>query len=143
MEINFKKARLITIVMMFAVIGYGVVAWVVADHHGYGASSEAKINFMRAIIFVFSATQIVLAFVIRKTVNAMSKTTSPARLLSMQITIDAFCEAIALFGLVLVFISKSFMDYAMFAFISLSAFSFFFPRRRDWETKSANEVVGV
>lgn len=139
MEADFKKARVITIVMILAVIAYGAVAWMMSDRHGYGASSEAKMNFVRTMMFVFSATQIALAFAIRKTITALSKTTSSARLLSLQITINAFCEVIAMFGLVLVFMSKTFMDYLIFAFISLSAFAFFFPRRKDWQSKSEPE----
>lgn len=136
METNFKKARLITIVMILALAVYGAVAWMIADHRGYGASSEAKMNFVRTMIFVFSATQIALAFAVRKTIGAISKTTSSARLLSLQITINAFCEVIALFGLILVFMSKAFMDYAVFACISLLAFAFFFPRQKNWPSET-------
>ena len=142
METNFKKARIITIAMIGAVIAYGVVAWILSNHRGYGASSEAKMNFMRTAVFIFAATQIALAAAVRKTIGAISKTTSSARLLSLQIMINVFCEIIALLGFVLSMVSKAFMDYAMFAFISLFAFALFFPRRKDWEAKSANEVVG-
>lgn len=136
MEAHFKKARLITMVMMITVLFYGVIAFVVSDQHGYGASSEAKMNFMRLIMFVFSATQIALALMIRKMAGIMSKKANPSRRLTLQIMMNAFCEAIALFGLVLVFMSKTFMDYAVFAVISLAAFVFFFPKPKDWENES-------
>lgn len=136
MESDFKKARLITIAMIVFVILCGGAAWVISDRHGYGASSEAKMNFVRLMVFVFSATQIALAYAVRKTINAMSKTTSSARLLSLQITINAFCEFIAILGLVLVLMSKTFMDYIIFASISLAAFALFFPRQKDWQSSS-------
>ena len=141
MEKNLNKARIITWAMMAGVIFFGVVAFSVSDRNGYGASSEAKMNFMRGIIFLFSATQIALAFAIKKTIRAMSSNTSSSRLLSLQIVINAFCEVIALFGLVLVFMSKSFLDYIIFALISLLAFTFFFPKLKEWEHKTIDGIT--
>ena len=141
MDTNFKKAQLITWTMMTSVIVLGAVAYSLSERNGYSASSEAKMNFMRGIIFLFSATQIALAFAIKKTIRAMSSNTSSSRLLSLQIVVNAFCEVIALFGLVLVFMSKAFLDYIVFALISLSAFTFLFPKLKDWEYKTINEIA--
>ncbi len=143
MDQNFKKAKLITLAMIASVVIYGVIAWIVSDKQGYGASSEAKMNFLRVMMYIFSATQILLAFVIHKTMHALAKTPKPERLLVLQVIVNAFCEAIAVFGLVLVLISKTFMDYAIFAGVSLAAFAFFFPKQNDWNPESDAGKVGV
>lgn len=128
MEADFKKTRIITIAMIGAVIAYGVVALMISERHGYGASSEAKMNFLRLMVFIFSMTQVVLAFAIQKSMKKMAGNMDSQRQFKLQLVINCFCEVIALFGLVLTMMSKTFMDYVLFAAISLAAFIFFFPK---------------
>ena len=139
MDQEFKKARIITIAMMLAIFLYGIVAWFLSDRSGYGASSEGKMNFLRMVVFFVSAMQMILAFAIHKTMRTLPKNSDSGQRVTLQMIINAFCEAIALFGLVLFFMSKNFIDYVFFAFLSLAAFSFFFPKTENWikENKAA------
>ncbi len=139
MEAQYKTARTLTIAMIAAVFLYGAIAFVLKGQ-GYGATSEGKMNFMRMIVAFVVIVQIMLAFAMHKMMGAL---TDKKRLVTFQIMINAFCEAVALFGLVLFFISKNFMDYAVFAVISLGAFACFFPRREKWITDSVNPNRGI
>ena len=134
---DFKKAKLMTWAMTMTVIFCGVIAYFISDRHGYGASSEGKINILRAIVFAFSVIQFLMALAVQKTARAVSKKNNQVKPLVIQIITNAFCEIIAFFGLALVFISKSFMDYGFFGSLSLLAFIFFFPREKDWQPGTA------
>ncbi len=129
MEDDFKKTQTLTFWMMAGVMVMGIVALVISDRHGYGASSEAKINFLRLVVIIVSLTQIVMAGALKKIVSAMSvKPPQKKKIFAQQMIANLLCEAPALFGLGLVCISKTFTDYAIMGGISLIAFTVFFPR---------------
>ena len=139
MEAQFKAARTLTSAMIAAVFLYALIAFALKGQ-GYGATSEGKMNFMRMIVAFVVIVQIMLAFAMHKMMGALKE---KKRLITFQVMVNVFCEAIALFGLVLFFMSKNFMDYAIFAVISLGAFACFFPRRKKWITDSDNPNRGI
>ena len=133
MEQQFKKAQMITIAMMVCVFIMGVVAFMISDRHGYGASSEAKMNFLRLIVYVVSFTQIIMASAIKKIMSVGTGASSKdKKLFTAQVIANVLCEAVAIFGFAILLISKTFMDYVIFALISIVAFVLFFPKRSDW-----------
>lgn len=127
MERKFKKARLISITLMAALIFYGMVAATFYDLHGYGGSAESKMNFLRMIIFVVSFIQVAMAFVVRRV--ALNRTgPKEKQSFAAQLIVNAFCMAPAVFGMALTFMTRSFWDYGIFAAVSFVALGFFFPR---------------
>ncbi|MFQ6081821.1 MAG: hypothetical protein ACE5WD_00495 [Candidatus Aminicenantia bacterium] len=55
------------------------------------------------------------------------------RLLTASIITYAFCESVAIIGLVLFFIAGNSLDFYTFMVISLILFSIYFPRYNQWE----------
>ena len=133
MEPQFKRAQIITIAMIIGIFIMGIVAFTLSARHGHGASSEAKMNFLRLIVLIVSLTQIIMAFALKKIISAAAGLASKEkRLLAAQVTANALCEAVAIFGFVLTVMSKTFMDYAIFSGLSIGALALFFPKRSDW-----------
>lgn len=58
------------------------------------------------------------------------------KLFAAQTVGNALCESPALFGLILVFMTKSFLDYGICAAISLVGLALIFPKQNDWKTAS-------
>ena len=117
--------------LMSSLAAFAVIAWIISDKYGYGASSEGKINFLRATVYFVTLMQLMLAFFLRKMISA-AKNANPSMRMTLQIVVNIFCEIIALSGLALVFISKNFTDYVIFGIISAAAFLIFFPQRDQW-----------
>lgn len=122
----YKKTKLATFVMMAGVGLMGIAALIISERHGYGASSEAKMNFLRLVIFIVSLTQVVMAAALKKIISASRK---EEHFFAAQMTANALCEAPAAFGLILVFISKTFMDFVILGAVSLLAFIALFPKQ--------------
>jgi|GEM_PF-2882126 len=133
MEQQFKRAQIITIAMSAGVFVMGVMAFIFSERQGYGASSEAKMNFLRVIVLIVSLAQIIMAFALKKIISAAAGSVSKEKkLLAAQVTANVLCEAVAIFGFVLTVMSKTFMDYAIFSGLSIGALALFFPKRSDW-----------
>lgn len=130
MQEELKKSYLATWLMMAGVLVMGVVAFAISERHGYGASSEAKMNFLRLIVLVVSLVQIAMAGAMKKIISASAVHAKNAnRFFAAQLTANILCEAPAVFGLILVFISKTFMDFAILGGVSLIALILFFPKQ--------------
>lgn len=126
MKTDFEKAKTITFFMMQGIIALGIVAWFISAKHEYGATSEAKLNFLRLIVIVVGLMQVLMAAALKKIISASSG--KEKKILTAQITADILCEAPAIFGFGLVLISKNFMDYAVMGGMSLVALALLFPK---------------
>lgn len=133
MESKFKLAKIFSFALIGAVIMYGAIAFYMAERNAYGGSSEAKMNFLRLIVFGVSAMQIMMALTLRKIFfSAQGAARTPEKLLTGHIVTNAICEAAAVIGLVLFFITKSFWDFGICGAVALMGLLYLFPREKDW-----------
>ncbi len=65
------------------------------------------------------------------------------KLVTSTIVAMALCESIALYGLLLFFLTGDSIDYYTFMVLSLAAFAYYFPRYPKWEARAKKSGVAV
>jgi F0F1-type ATP synthase membrane subunit c/vacuolar-type H+-ATPase subunit K len=143
---GYRQARIIGMAMVFSVLVYALIVEIMRINPAFsrepllpkGADSIKYIFLGLALIQFFLIKMIRGRFLSRESVQAInpqtgSVSTRVARLLVTSIITYALCESIAVYGLVLFFVTKRPFDFYLFMGISLLYFAAYFPRYTQWE----------
>jgi F0F1-type ATP synthase membrane subunit c/vacuolar-type H+-ATPase subunit K len=143
---GYRQARIIGMAMVFSVLVYALVVEIVRMNPGFskeplvpdGADSIKYVLLGLALIQFFLIRMIRGRFLSREsgqTTNLQTGAVSTrlTGLLVMSIITYALCESIAVYGLVLFFVTKRPFDFYLFMGISLLYFAAYFPRYTQWE----------
>jgi len=129
----YRTARLIGVVMIGSLLIYAVVVEVFRST-GLPIKDLSSLLNLEIVRYLFLGIAVVQFFVIRWIrVRLLSKKRQSQILLSATIVTYALCESVALFGLILFFLSGSLFDFYLFLSLSLIYFYVFFPRYAQWE----------
>lgn len=139
MDQKFKTARMLHMAFIAALLIYAFVFSMTEKEHY--ASSEAKMNFLRLVVIIVSAVQVMLGAAMKKILSSAKSADRPQQLLTAGLFGAALCESGAIFGLILAFISGRFWDYGICAGIALLGLLWTFPRKAQWQTVSGNETL--
>jgi F0F1-type ATP synthase membrane subunit c/vacuolar-type H+-ATPase subunit K len=147
---GYRQARIIGMAMVFSVLVYALIVEIMRINPAFsrepllpkGADSIKYIFLGLALIQFFLIKMIRRRFLLREPGQATrlqtglqtgSVSIKVARLLVTSIITYALCESIAVYGLVLFFVTKRPFDFYLFMGISLLYFAAYFPRYTQWE----------
>jgi F0F1-type ATP synthase membrane subunit c/vacuolar-type H+-ATPase subunit K len=147
---GYRQARFIGTAMVFGVLVYALVVEIMRNNSAFSrepllpdAAESIKYMFLGlALIQFFLIRMIRRRFLLREPGQATrlqtglqtgSVSIKVARLLVTSIITYALCESIAVYGLVLYFVTKRPFDFYLFMGISLLYFAAYFPRYTQWE----------
>ncbi len=137
----FFQAKMLTIGMAAAVFIYGTLAYyLVQAGRGVPAALDLRAYpWIQYALLVFSVVGILAMHRLRERILRQEVTPQagdtryPQKLFVAAVLMMAAAEMPVFFGLVLVFVGRSFCVFLPFAFLSLAAFYFAFPRKQQWE----------
>jgi hypothetical protein len=138
----YRRTATIGIAMVVSLVAYiAVVVVLQATQESFGAVADASL--LRNIFFVIALATIVVVQVLRRrmyrTPSMVSSGGEPSvndliqKLVSTSIITFALAESIAIYGLVLFFLTGAAADFYALLAISLVTFTVFFPRYSRWE----------
>ena len=143
---GYRLARFIGTAMVFGVLVYALVVEIMRNNSAFSrepllpdAAESIKYMFLGlALIQFFLIRMIRRRFLLREPDQAAGLQTGSisikvTRLLITSIVTYVLCEFVAVFGLVLFFITRSPFDFYLFMGISLLYFAAYFPRYAQWE----------
>jgi hypothetical protein len=147
---GYRLARFIGTAMVFGVLVYALVVEIMRNNSAFSrepllpdAADSIKYVFLGlALIQFFLIRMIRRRFLLREPEQASRLQTGPkagsvsikvTRLLITSIVTYVLCEFVAVYGLVLFFITRSPFDFYLFMGISLLYFAAYFPRYAQWE----------
>jgi hypothetical protein len=143
---GYRQARIIGMVMVFSVLVYAVIVELMSNNPGF--SEEPLLpdgaDFIKYIFLGLAFIQFFVIRMIRRrflswesrqatSLRTEVVSTRTAKLLIASIITYALCESIAIFGLILFFLTRSPFDFYLFMGISLLYFAAYFPRYAQWE----------
>jgi F0F1-type ATP synthase membrane subunit c/vacuolar-type H+-ATPase subunit K len=127
---QFKTTNYIGLAMMASVFIYAAI--VLAIDKGYiPYKASANINFITTFKYILLVLAVLHYFIIRFFQKFSAK--SANYLASGAIITFALSEAVAIYGLVLFFLTGNATDFFIFMAISLLYFYLFYPKYADWE----------
>jgi F0F1-type ATP synthase membrane subunit c/vacuolar-type H+-ATPase subunit K len=129
---QFKTTNYIGLAMMASVFIYAII--VLAIDKGYIPYKAPRLvdsNTITALKYILLAVSLLNYFVIRFFQRFALQ--APNYLPPGAIITFALCEAVAIFGLVVFFLSGNGTDFYLFMVISLLYFYLFYPKYADWE----------
>lgn len=142
----YRTTMLIGLWLIGSVFVYAIIVeFVKTIGHAIGAVSPApSAAILRYVLFgvaavIFFLIRVInnhfLAGDVRTTRTETASRYSPdiQRLMTAAVITYAFCESIAVLGLILYFLGGSPTDFYVFMLISLFLFSVYFPKYRRWE----------
>src|SRR4030042_4368632 len=143
---GYRLAAIIGIAMIFGVFVYALIVEIMRMNPGFSgepllakeADSIKYVLMGLALIEFFLIRLIRNRFLSRESGQTMklqtgSVSTKVAKLLITSIVTHALCESLAIYGLVLFFVTKRPFDFYLFMGISLIYFAAYFPRYAQWE----------
>ena len=143
---GYRQARFIGTAMVFGVLVYALVVEIMRNNSAFSrepllpdAAESIKYIFLGlALIQFFLIRMIRRRFLLREPDQATRLQTGSisikvTRLLISSIVSYVLCEFVAVYGLVLFFITRSPFDFYLFMGISLLYFAAYFPRYVQWE----------
>ena len=143
---GYRLARFIGTAMVFGVLVYALVVEIMRNNSAFSrepllpdAAESIKYLFLGlALIQFFLIRMIRGRFLSRESAQTTNHQTGSVStrltgLLIMSIITYALCESIAIYGLVLFFVTKRPFDFYLFMGISLLYFAAYFPRYTQWE----------
>ena len=143
---GYRQARIIGMAMVFSVLVYALVVEIVRMNPAFsreplltqGADSIKYVLLGLALIQFFLIRMIRGRFLSRESAQTTNHQTGSVStrltgLLIMSIITYALCESIAIYGLVLFFVTKRPFDFYLFMGISLLYFAAYIPRYTQWE----------
>lgn len=153
-----RTATLVGLFMVFSVLIYaGVVEFLVRSKDPFAGFSPLPpdvYNMLRMILFILGIIDFALIPFLRKcrltmqqgcgSLPADSQPNPAGKLFSVSIISMALSESIAIYGLVLFLLNGARVDFYVFFFLSLIAFTAFFPRYERWQvwTQEMRDTVG-
>jgi F0F1-type ATP synthase membrane subunit c/vacuolar-type H+-ATPase subunit K len=148
----YRRTTIIGLAMIMSLVTYILV---VAFIQAMRDSSEGLVetSLLRNIFLFVSLAMVFLIqnirsrlFRIPSVATERGEKTNPKdlirKLVSTSVVIFALAESIAVFGLVLFFLTASATDFYMFLGISLLSFVLFFPRYAQWEEWMKRRTMG-
>ena len=143
---GYRLARFIGTAMVFGVLVYALVVEIMRNNSAFSrepllpdAAESVKYIFLGLALFQFFLIRMIRRrFLPREPEQAAGLQTGSVsikvtRLLITSIVTYVLCELVAVFGLVLFFITRSPFDFYLFMGISLLYFAAYFPRYAQWE----------
>ena len=143
---GYRQAKIIGMAMVFGVLVYALIVEIMRMNPGFsmdllppnGADSIKYVLLGLALIEFFLIRMIRAWFLSRESgqttkLQPGSFSTKVTKLLITSIVTYALCESIAIYGVVLFFVTKRPFDFYLFMGISLIYFAAFFPRYAQWE----------
>jgi F0F1-type ATP synthase membrane subunit c/vacuolar-type H+-ATPase subunit K len=143
---GYRQATIIGMAMVFGVLVYALIVEIMRINPGF---SREPLLFKEAdsIKYVLLGLALIEFFLIRMIRNRFlsresgqttklqtgSFSTRVTKLLITSIVTHALCESIAIYGLVLFFVTRRPFDFYLFMGISLIYFAAYFPRYAQWE----------
>ena len=138
------------------VIGYGMIGSLLVlaavvetlkaiPYESPGFFSSSTLDLLRYLFFGIAVIEFFLIRFIRKMILSRGNGTrllsregdlvsgKAQKLFSATVVSFAFCESVAIYGLVLFILGGSSLDFYLFIFLSLGFFWFYFPRYPQWE----------
>lgn len=141
---SYNITAMIGVAMVASLIIYALVVEFLKSSSGSAGESESVAD-LTILRWIFYALAVINFFAIglvkrlllsdRTPAGAQSKNLIPAlqKLQSSAIVSLAFCEAVAIFGLVLFFLGRNSWDFYGLWLISFVLFGLYFPRFGEWE----------
>lgn len=136
-DLTYKQIFIIAIAFIGNVFLYYLIAYFVVDK--YISKSTINLTFLNTLknaLLILSIVELIIASYLKKLILSKenkSIETACQNYLKANIVSMACCEAIALYGLLVVFLSKDISHFLPFIVISLIGFSIYFPKKRELE----------
>ena len=143
---GYRQAAIIGIAMVFGVLVYAVIVEMMRMSPGFlrqplhrQEADSIKYLLLGLALIEFLLIRIIRDQLLSRKSNQTTKlqkgsfSSMVMKLLTTSIITYAFCESVALFGLVLFFITKRPFEFYLFMVISLVYFVVYFPRYAQWE----------
>lgn len=132
---QFQMNQIIWFMFFISIFIYGLVAFLIISQGGENRVRN-DVGSLRIILFLISIADLFLADKIKtimaKKSNDKLKAADPGKnLLAVSTIVYSFCEAPAIFGLILSFLSENINNYFLFAALSLVGFVLNFPKDND------------
>ena len=147
---DLKRAHQMSVVLYIAfmvslgiyVVVVGIIKTNFKDFQG--VLEGHQLSWVRYIFFGLGLAQVfIIRFIRRIPTKGLASTEEKAfisHLNKMTILTAAFCEAPAIFGLVLFFLTGNLKDFYILSAMSFALFFLYFPRYSNWEEWMASEI---
>jgi hypothetical protein len=136
---RYLAINLIGLVMIGSVFLYVVIVEVIkrvfAPFAGFATVDNNTANLIKYVFIFLTFANYFIIKAIQKKILTQSLTNLP----QAAIITFAFCESVAVFGLVLFLLTGSTLDFYTFFAVSLFFFYIFYPRYEQWEKLLSSE----
>ncbi len=139
---KFNLSKFIYIALMVSVFIYAMVVNVIKTNNTFTAIPMPDENYS-IFKYILYGISFAMFFIIRHIRGLLLSNKSnqgnaglnnhPARFFSLTIVTAALCESVAIYGLVLFFVSQQTADFYTLMAISLLYFIYYFPKYQQWE----------
>jgi len=143
---GYRQATIIGMAMVFGVLIYALIVEIMRMNPGFLGeplylkdTDSIKYILLGLALIEFFLIRMIRGRVLSRKQDQTTKlqrgsfSTKVTKLLITSIITYAFCESIAVYGLVLFFVTKRPFDFYLFMGISLIYFAAYFPRYAQWE----------
>ena len=136
-DLTYKQILIIAVAFIGIVFLYYLIAYFIVDKYiSKSAINLTFLNTLKNALLILSIAELIIASYLKKLILSKenkSIETACQNYLTANIVSMACCEAVALYGLLVVFLSKDISHFLPFIVISLIGFSIYFPKKRELE----------
>ncbi len=131
LAVNFMGLAMIAAVFVYAGV-VELIKWQMAPFAGFARLDPRIAGLLKYVFLAIAAAQ----YGIIKLIQKIGPARSVDQLPQTAIITFALCEAVAILGLVLFFLTGNTMDFYIFMVISLGFFYLHYPKYEQWEQRA-------